>query len=169
MTPALAIIAEESIPKLREKYGNSNQDIKKVNLTIVDDETGKKVGMPLTKKLLNKKRQLLRRGTTFQMGNLTAVPGMFMQDVVDDEVFDAWIMKQMRLYLKARLEYGSQLNVYHHIPGFKHIDGKKQIEYKLRKRQNQNTRHGHFRVKELIKKGKLDACLRKPVGNNDSD
>lgn len=38
MTPALAVIAEESIPKLRDKYENSNQDIKKVNLTILNDD-----------------------------------------------------------------------------------------------------------------------------------
>lgn len=70
------------------------------------------------------------------MGNLTAVPGMYMQDVVDDQRFDDWIMRQMQRYLEAKLDYGASLNVYTDIPGFKHIDGRKQIEYKIRKRQN---------------------------------
>ena len=65
MTPALAVIAEQCIHKIREKCECSGQDIKKVNLTILSDDTGKKVGMPLTKKLINNKRMMLRRGTTF--------------------------------------------------------------------------------------------------------
>lgn len=74
-----------------------------------------------------------------------------MQNLIDDDQFHDWMIAQMGMYVQARQKYGKDLNVNYHLPGFRHITGKKHIEYKIRKRQNDQDRHGYELVKDMIK------------------
>ncbi len=37
------------------------------------------------------------------------------------------------------------------LPNHKHITGKKQIDFKLRKRENNSDKHGYVKVQEMLK------------------
>ena len=49
----------------------------------------------------------------------------------------------MSNYIEARSEHGKDFRVKQHLPDFKHFTGKKHIEYKIRKRENDKQRHGY--------------------------
>ena len=78
-----------------------------------------------------------------------------MQGVTDDATFDQYIVHQMRKYLTLKIEYGDAFVPAVHAKGFQPVSGKKQIEYKIRKRENDADRHGVHRIKDMLKSGKV--------------
>lgn len=53
----------------------------------------------------------------------------------------------MKRYLELKIQNGSKFNPAVHAKGFKPISGSKQIEYKIRKRENDKDRHGMVKIK----------------------
>ena len=97
----------------------------------------------------------LRRGRrakkkpAFTLASLQSTPGKYMLDLVGDEEFDNWIVEQMKTYLESRYQHWKKQQVIrnsknpgnlpaptHLKPDFNHIPAHKQIEFRLRKRQN---------------------------------
>ena len=64
------------------------------------------------------------------------MPGKYMMNQIDDTQFHDWILAQMSNYIEARMEHGKDFRVKQHLPDFKHFTGKKHIDYKIRKREN---------------------------------
>ena len=61
----------------------------------------------------------------------------------------------MREYLNTRYQCfceGRKLSMKHDLPDFKHIHGKKQIDYRIRKREHDTEKHGYTKVEDLLKK-----------------
>ena len=61
----------------------------------------------------------------------------------------------MQSYLKAKAIYGRGFSRSYHMPDFKHVTGHKQIELKIKKRQEDTERHGVKTLKEKMEKGEL--------------
>lgn len=99
---------------------------------------------------------MVRNGqSTFRLDKFISGPGQYMQGITDDRTFDEFIVQQMKKYLTLKIEYGENFMPALHAKGFKPISGKKQIEYKIRKRENNMERHGVHKIKDMLKSGKI--------------
>ena len=70
----------------------------------------------------------------------------------------------MDRYIKAKVAWGYKrkgFSISKLVPGFEHTSGRKQIDYKVRKQLNDETRHGVGAVKKLIDKGQLSEKMQK--------
>ncbi len=70
---------------------------------------------------------------------------------MSDEQFNEWILKNMQLYVRAKLEKGYKFRFKESFPaGLRMFSAKKQINFKIKKRFNADHRHGHSLVKDII-------------------
>ena len=60
----------------------------------------------------------------------------------------------MKRYRDAKFECyinNRRISLKNDVPGFKHINAKKQIDFKIRKREHDTERHGKSAAEELLK------------------
>ena len=88
--------------------------------------------------------------------------GKYMVGLISDEEFEEWIVSQMDQYIKAKLAFGLKrkgFSIKKFLPDFQHTSGRKQIDFKIRKKANDESRHGVDIIKKLIQKDLLGAKI----------
>lgn len=83
---------------------------------------------------------------------------------IGDKEFEEWIVYQMDRYVKARVAWGYKRKGFQPsklVPGFKHTSARKQIDYKVRKMLNDESKHGVKTVQKLIQQGQLGEKINK--------
>ena len=65
----------------------------------------------------------------------------------------------MDRYIKAKIAYGYKkkgFSVKRFVTDFEHISGRKQIDFRVRKQLNNESRHGADVIKKLLESNQLD-------------
>lgn len=78
-----------------------------------------------------------------------------MSGLLGDDDFNKWIILQMKRWIEAKIKYGKFMRISEDVPDFQFISGKKQLDYKIRKRENDQQRHGVALFDKLAKSGEL--------------
>jgi hypothetical protein len=77
---------------------------------------------------------------------------------LSDQEFEDWIVGHMDRYIEAKKAFGllrKGFSLKQNVPGFEHTSAQKQIDFKIRKRENDDSRHGVEYAQKLDKGGLL--------------